>query len=496
MKKNVILFALLAAHAHADAPLPARPALRLDAPRPQLLRSAPVHSTALMSARQTDLHSATIDRQRAAAALVAVATATSCGSLALLIFAASAGLPAPSRSLIAAAAVAAAAAGLEQLGDRKKASHAGRTLSEVGQAVAIASAGWLAFSSTWRSGYGSLLTPARKPVLNLATTLGCAAASAAYARARGVGDARGDAVHRGARDDAPPPPPLAEEEQPVLAPLALASAARSLAALAADHLVRRARLAAGSASSSSKSRAAPKLAALRGTAEIAAAALVVNLFWTLCTLSKWSVASCPYWGLAALAAALSVVELALSVLPDRSEARDGTLRGFLLECEVAYGAMGWWLFTLAAWRALWFDEEQQSGVWRRNADTRAAEELRRQSRINRLERHFYSLVGAFSLWGATGAALGRTWPLFLGGAGVVVTIGRVLIDSLFGEPLVLAGVLGLAAGLSLLGLVLHAELLEGAWARAGREVYAYISIAALPLYKCHHCPGAPRARRL
>ena len=246
----------------------------------------------------------------------------------------------------------------------------------------------------------------------------------------------------------------------MLAPLALASAAISLAALAADHLVRRARLAAGSASSSSKSRAAPKLAALRGTAEIAAAALVVNLFWTLCTLSKWSVASCPYWGLAALAAALSVVELALSVLPDRSEARDGTLRGFLLECEVAYGAMGWWLFTLAAWRALWFDEEQQSGVWRRNADTRAAEELRRQSRINRLERHFYSLVGAFSLWGATGAALGRTWPLFLGGAGVVVTIGRVLIDSLFGEPLVLAGVLGLAAGLSLLGLVLHAELLN------------------------------------
>ena len=118
----------------------------------------------------------------------------------------------------------------------------------------------------------------------------------------------------------------------------------------------------------------------------------------------------PVLGLAALAAALSVVELALSVLPDRSEARDGTLRGFLLECEVAYGAMGWWLFTLAAWRALWFDEEQQSGVWRRNADMRAAEELRRQSRINRLERHFYSLVGAFSLWGATGAALGRTWP--------------------------------------------------------------------------------------
>ena len=461
MKKNVILFALLAAHAHADAPLPARPALRLDAPRPQLLRSAPVHSTALMSARQTDLHSATIDRQRAAAALIAVATATSCGSLALLIFAASAGLPAPSRSLIAAAAVAAAAAGLEQLGDRKKASHAGRTLSEVGQAVAIASAGWLAFSSTWRSGYGSLLTPARKPVLNLATTLGCAAASAAYARAR-----EASATHV----VMPFTAALVmmhlhlllspRKNQPVLAPLALASAAISLAALAADHLVRRARLAAASASSSSKSRAAPKLAALRGTAEIAAAALVVNLFWTLCTLSKWSVASCPYWGLAALAAALSVVELALSVLPDRSEARDGTLRGFLLECEVAYGAMGWWLFTLAAWRALWFDEEQQSGVWRRNADTRAAEELRRQSRINRLERHFYSLVGAFSLWGATGAALGRTWPLFLGGAGVVVTIGRVLIDSLFGEPLVLAGVLGLAAGLSLLGLVLHAELLN------------------------------------
>ena len=60
-------------------------------------------------------------------------------------------------------------------------------------------------------GLRQLLTPARKPVLNLATTLGCAAASAAYARARGVGDARGDAVHRGARDDAPPPPPLAEE---------------------------------------------------------------------------------------------------------------------------------------------------------------------------------------------------------------------------------------------------------------------------------------------
>mgnify|MGYP003314512515 CR=1 FL=1 len=96
---------------------------------------------------------------------------------------------------------------------------------------------------------------------------------------------------------------------------------------------------------------------------------------------------------------------ALGTFESLSRLRDGTLRGFLLECEVAYGAMGWWLFTLAAWRALWFDEEQQSGVWRRNADTRAAEELRRQSRINRLERHFYSLVGAFSLWGATGAAL-------------------------------------------------------------------------------------------
>ena len=75
MKKNVILaLALLAAHAHGDA---LRPALRVDAPRPQLLRSAPVHTTALVSARQTDLHSATIDRQRAAAALIAVATATS-----------------------------------------------------------------------------------------------------------------------------------------------------------------------------------------------------------------------------------------------------------------------------------------------------------------------------------------------------------------------------------------------------------------------------------
>ena len=292
MKKNVILFALLAAHAHADAPLPARPALRLDAPRPQLLRSAPVHSTALMSARQTDLHSATIDRQRAAAALIAVATATSCGSLALLIFAASAGLPAPSRSLIAAAAVAAAAAGLEQLGDRKKASHAGRTLSEVGQAVAIASAGWLAFSSTWRSGArlaaraGAQAGAQPRDDARLRRGVG-----GVRARARGVGDARGDAVHRGARDDASTSSSRRGRTSRCSRRLALASAAISLAALAADHLVRRARLAAASASSSSKRRAAPKLAALRGTAEIAAAALVVNLFWTLCTLSKWSVAS-------------------------------------------------------------------------------------------------------------------------------------------------------------------------------------------------------------
>ena len=69
-------------------------------------------------------------------------------------------------------------------------------------------------------------------------------------------------------------------------------------------------------------------------------------------------------------------------------------------------------------------------------------------------------LSAVARGGATGAALGRTWPRCLGGAGGVVTIGRVLIDSLFGEPLVLAGVLGLAAGLSLLGLVLPAELLN------------------------------------
>ena len=125
--------------------------------------------------------------------------------------------------------------------------------------------------------------------------------------------------------------------------------------------------------------------------------------------------------------------------------------------------MGWWLFSLAAWRALWFDEEVRDAsgrAWRSGPVQRERAAALRRSRINRLERHFYSLVGSFGLWGATGAALGRTWPLFLGGAGVVVTIGRVLIDSLFGEPLVLAGVLGLAAGLSLLGLVLHAELLN------------------------------------
>ena len=82
-----------------------------------------------------------------------------------------------------------------------------------------------------------------------------------------------------------------------------------------------------------------------------------------------------------------------------------------------------------------------------------AEKLRRAFR--KREKHFFSLIGAYSLWGATCAAAGRPIASLVAVAMVLLVVFKTAISSLFEEPLVMAGVLGLGLGAALIALVVR-----------------------------------------
>jgi hypothetical protein len=114
-----------------------------------------------------------------------------------------------------------------------------------------------------------------------------------------------------------------------------------------------------------------------------------------------------------------------------------------------------WLALLCAWRTLWPDEavDSKSNGWRRPSEAELASALRRVHR--KREKHFFSLIGSYSLWGVTSAAAGHTLTSSVAVAMVLLVIFKTAVASLFGEPLVLAGVVGLAGGAALIGLLVR-----------------------------------------
>ena len=172
---------------------------------------------------------------------------------------------------------------------------------------------------------------------------------------------------------------------------------------------------------------------LRGTREIVVLACLVHLLWSSATLVTWTTGNVDpldSWWLAAAAASLYANEVLLHVLlhPRVLMRADPLLDGVAAQ----YKWQGRWLASLAAFRAV-------SKV--------PVEKV--------FERHYYSLVATFGLWSASSAALGRQWSAALGGGMLLLVIGHVLVGSLYGEPLVLVGALGLGCGLLMLGLVLR-----------------------------------------
>ena len=91
--------------------------------------------------------------------------------------------------------------------------------------------------------------------------------------------------------------------------------------------------------------------------------------------------------------------------------------------------------------------------WRRLSDAERAERLRRAYR--KREKHFFSLIGAYSLWGATCAAAGRPIASIIAVSMVLVVIFKTAISSLFEAPLVMAGLVGLALGAALIALIVR-----------------------------------------
>ena len=83
-----------------------------------------------------------------------VAAMTAAGSIVLLVFASLVQLSVPTRSLVAALILTCASALLEATGYSLHEKFVGRVISEVGQALAIAAAGWSTFSTIWQAGFG------------------------------------------------------------------------------------------------------------------------------------------------------------------------------------------------------------------------------------------------------------------------------------------------------------------------------------------------------
>jgi hypothetical protein len=319
----------------------------------------------------------------------------------------------------------------------------GRTISEAGQALAIAAAGWATFSAAWYGGFGSVLAPGRVPILNLGAVCGCVLAAATYGRVRPVSRSM-TAV------------PFAsalvmlhlhllvnpEANVPKQALMALASAPLVLAALAIDAWVHRV----GSG--------------VRGTEDMVLAALAVNLGWSFLTLGQWTFAEAPTWGFVAVAAALASVQLALrAAFAELPPALQASRRYYVGWVEASYTRLASWLAVLGAWRTLWPDPppEAPPGF---HFFAGSTEELKRftgqlRQHKGKRERHFFSLVGAFGLWGWSAAAAGRTGTGAVAMALLLTTLFKTAVASLFGEPLLMAGVLGVVAGGGLLALLVR-----------------------------------------
>jgi len=428
---------LLLCSGTAATPAPvARPAL-LAAPAPT------------RSAAPAPVPADSIRRDLGLQALTSVASSVSAGSVALLVFAALSRRTVPTRSLAAALAVAATSIGLDLIGigGLGRRSLAGCSLSEAGQALAIAACGWAAFSAVWAAGYGSVLNPGSVATLNLAgfggTLLGAAIAAATRPPSRAqttlpfVSALVLMHMHLVVR-------PNVEELR--LAPLALSTAALALSAICFDGAARTsaahkrpppAEQRRGRSGAAAEGRVARWLRGVRGSADLVPAALAVNLFWTALTLGKWTFQECPSWGLAALAASTSGIQVALQLYA----ARPGE-RMLGPKWAYAYTICGWHLAAVAAWRALWPDGEA----------------------VPRLEAHFLSLVSCFGTWGAGAALLEQPVTAVVGALMVALVVLRVVAGSLFeSQPLARLGVLGLGAGVAVLALIVKVgdDLVDG-----------------------------------
>ena len=385
------------------------------------------------------------------ALLVGTGALTAAGSLTLLVFASLVRLPIPARSLVAACTIAVASAILEaRIGYERRGTYVGRTISEVGQALAIAAAGWAAFSAAWYGGFGSVLAPGRVPILNIGAVCGCVLAAATYDRVRPV-----------SRSTTAVPFASAlvmlhlhllvnpEANVPKQALMALASAPLVLAALAIDAWVHRV----GSG--------------VRGTEDMVLAALAVNLGWSFLTLGQWTFAEAPTWGFVAVAAALASVQFALrAAFAELPPALQASRRYYVGWVEASYSRLASWLAVLGAWRTLWPDPPPKAppGFHFFAGSTEEVKNKKQKLKLEKFagqlrqhqgkrERHFFSLVGAFGLWGWSAAAAGRTGTGAVAMALLLTTLFKTAVASLFGEPLLMAGVLGVVAGGGLLALL-------------------------------------------
>lgn len=384
--------------------------------------------------------------------LVSCAALIAAGSIVMLVFASLATHRSiPLRNFVAAAVVACASILLEALvGNMRRASFVGRTISEVGQALAIAAAGWASFSVFWATGFGSLLDPGRKPVLNAGAVLGCTIAAAVYGRVRPTSRAQTAIPFASALVMLHLHLLITEAdiEQLKLAPMALASAAITLGAVGLDLACQRAVHAPPSEPS------ARYLRHVRGTADMVIASLLVNVAWTFFTLFKWTGQEAPSWGFIAISAAISATEIGLrAAYAAVPAAAQGAREYYVGAAATSYRLLAYWLADLCAWRTLWPDAPYNTDDhwWKRLPEAEKAERLRRAFR--KREKHFFSLIGAYSLWGATCAAGGRPIAATVAVAMVLVVVFKTAISSLFEEPLVMAGLVGLALGATLIALV-------------------------------------------
>ena len=124
--------------------------------------------------------------------------------------------------------------------------------------------------------------------------------------------------------------------------------------------------------------------------------------------------------------------------------------------EASYSRLASWLAVLGAWRTLWPDPPPE----RRRFFAGSTEEVKKfagqlRQHQGKRERHFFSLVGAFGLWGWSAAAAGRTGTGAVAMALLLTTLFKTAVASLFGEPLLMAGVLGVVAGGGLLALLVR-----------------------------------------